>query len=313
MSAKRRVRERPLDARLDAAANLEEALPRPLAGQELVVGRVDVAREQRRRVGVGARDEHGRHAQHVRGQTRGLQRADELRGRHEHLAAEVAALLLGRELILEVDSRCAGFDHPLHQLERVEVAAEAGLGVGDDRDEPVARDVALGLLDLVGAHQRPVQAAHERRHAVRRVERLVGIRVTGEVRVARDLPAGDVDPLRAGLDHLHGLRAGERAERRQVVLGVEELPEALGAAPGQRVLDLDRAAQPLDLVGRPVPADAVPPRVLAVAVAAHALPFSRCTRRPGASGTRRSRRSAPPARRSLVPLQTVRPRASPRR
>ncbi len=42
----------------------------------------------------------------------------------------------------------------LHQLEGVEVAAEAGLGVGDDRDEPVAGDTAFGMLDLVGANQR---------------------------------------------------------------------------------------------------------------------------------------------------------------
>ena len=72
-------------------------------------------------------------------------------GRDEHLPAEVTALLLRRELVLEVDACGAGLDHPLHQLERVEVAAEAGLGVGDDRHEPVARDLTLRLLDLVGA------------------------------------------------------------------------------------------------------------------------------------------------------------------
>ena len=234
-----------------------------------MVGRVDVAREQRGRVGVGAGDEDGRHAQHVRGQTRRLQRADELRGRYEDLAAEVAALLLRRELVLEVDACGARFDHPLHQLERVEVAAEAGLGVGDDRDEPVARDLTLRLLDLVGAHERPVQASHERRHAVRRVERLVGIGVAREVGVARDLPAGDVDALRAGLDHLHGLRAGKRAQRRQVLLGVEQVPQALRATPGQGVLDRDGPAEPLDLLSRPVTTDPVPPRVVALAVAAH--------------------------------------------
>ncbi len=59
-------------------------------------------------------------------------------GRDEHLAAHVAALLLARELVLEVDAGGAGLDHRLHQLEGVERAAEAGLGVGDDRREPVA-------------------------------------------------------------------------------------------------------------------------------------------------------------------------------
>ena len=62
---------------------------------------------------------------------------------HEHLAAHVAALLLGGELVLEVDAGGAGLDHRLHQLEGVERAAEAGLGVGHDRREPVRAALAL--------------------------------------------------------------------------------------------------------------------------------------------------------------------------
>ena len=107
---------------------------RALAGEERAVALVDVARQQRRRVGVGAGDDERRHAEHVGREPRRQQRADELAGRDEHLAAEVAALLLGRELILEVDGRRARLDHPLHQLERVQRPAEAGLRVGDDRE-----------------------------------------------------------------------------------------------------------------------------------------------------------------------------------
>ena len=99
---------------------------------------IDVARQQTRRVGVGASDQHD-----VGTSTRPRQGARPLSvlmnclRRHEHLAAQVAALLLGGELVLEVHARGAGFDHRLHQLEGVERAAEAGLGVGDDRREPV--------------------------------------------------------------------------------------------------------------------------------------------------------------------------------
>ena len=71
----------------------------------------------------------------------------------QHLAAEVAALLLGRELVLVVHARGARLDHRLHQLEGVQRAAEAGLGVGEDRHDPVAVAVPLGPLDLVGAEQ----------------------------------------------------------------------------------------------------------------------------------------------------------------
>ena len=55
----------------------------------------------------------------------------------------------------------------------------------------------------------------------------------GEVRVGSDLPAAEVDRLQAGLDHLHRLAAGERAERGDVLVRLQELPEPLArpAAP----------------------------------------------------------------------------------
>ncbi len=233
----------------------------PLAGDERGVALVDVARQQRGGERVGAGDEHGRHVEHVGGEPSRDERADELARRHEHLAAEVAALLLGRQLVLEVHGRGAGLDHRLHQLERVQRAAEAGLGVGEHRDEPPRRRVALGGVDLVGAEQRVVDAADERRRRVGGVEALVGVHLPGEVRVGGDLPAGDVDRLEAGLHHLHGLAARERAERADEPVAVEQLPQALGAEARERVLDVDGAAQPLHVFLRVGPRDAVDPPV----------------------------------------------------
>ena len=60
--------------------------------------------------------------------------------------------------------------------------------------------------------------------------------------------------MRPGADLLHRLVAGERAERVDVGLGVEQLPEAPRAERRERVLDLERAAQALD-VGLGVGAD----------------------------------------------------------
>jgi hypothetical protein len=76
--------------------------------------------------------------------------------RHQHLAAHVAAFLHRGQLVFEVDAGAPGVDHRLHQLEGVEHAAEAGLGIGDDRREVVdvagvARVLAFRPLDLVGA------------------------------------------------------------------------------------------------------------------------------------------------------------------
>ena len=89
------------------------------------VARVNVACQQLRRVGVGARHDERRHAHHVGRQAGRHQLLLELADRHQHLAAHVAALLGRRELVLEVHARGAGFDHKLHQLERVERAAKA--------------------------------------------------------------------------------------------------------------------------------------------------------------------------------------------
>jgi hypothetical protein len=90
---------------------------------------------------------------------------------------------------------------------------------------------------------------------------LIGIDVARDVAVGRDLPAREVDRLEPRLHHLDGLAAGERAERVHVRLARHQLPELLGAAPRERVLDVDRAAQPDRVLGRVVPLDPGPARV----------------------------------------------------
>ena len=125
--------------------------------------------------------------------------------------------------------------------------AEAGLGVGDDRREPVALRAAFHMLDLVGALEGAVDPAAQLGAGIGRVERLVRIHGAGGVGVGGDLPARQVDRLQAGADHLHRLVAGDGAERVHIILGLEQLPQPVGAAAGEAVLDRDRAAQPLDL------------------------------------------------------------------
>src|SRR5699024_10040013 len=143
--------------------------------------------------GVGAGDDEAGHVLDIGSQPGRVQGADVLRGRNQDLAAEVAALLLGAELVLEVDAGRTGGDHRAHELVDVQRAAEARLGVGDDRGEPVV-DVLLSLggLDLVGAHERVVDPTHDLRHRVGRVDRLVRVGLAGGVGIGGDLPAGEV-------------------------------------------------------------------------------------------------------------------------
>ena len=141
-----------------------EAFPGALAGDERLVALVDVGGDQRRRFGVGPGDDDGRNVADVGRQPGRGQRADVLLGRDQHLAAEVAALLLRGQLVLPVRTRDTGGDHGLLQLVHVQRATEAGLAVGDDRGQPVLhRTVALDLGDLVGAQQCVVDPANDLR------------------------------------------------------------------------------------------------------------------------------------------------------
>jgi hypothetical protein len=150
--------------------------PGSLAGEELAVAFVDVALKERTGERVGASDEDRRNAEGIGGETCRGERPLEMARRNEHLAAHVSALLLARQLVLEMNACCAGLDHALHQLERVQRPPEPSLGVRDDRREPVRPSAALGPRDLVGALQRVVDAPDERGNAVRGIERLIRVR-----------------------------------------------------------------------------------------------------------------------------------------
>src|SRR5690242_8101311 len=100
-----------------AVLEAEEALRRAFAGQELVVAFVDVRGDELRALRVGAGDENGRNTADVGCEPSSVEIADRRLGRNEDLAAEVAALLFGSELVLEMNAGDARFDIGLHNLE----------------------------------------------------------------------------------------------------------------------------------------------------------------------------------------------------
>ncbi len=263
----RRVGQAAGNGLVDAGAGAEEAFHRALAGDERTIVFIDVAGDQVGGVGIGASQQQRRRTHRVGGQAGRHQLGHGLAGGHQHLAAHVAALLHGSELVFEVDARRARLDHGLHQFIGVEHAAETGFGVRHDGREEVDVAFVTGVLafhplDLVATRQRIVDAANHLRHGVGGIERLVGIHFAGQVGVAGDLPARQIDGLQAGLDLLHGLVAGQSAQRIDERLAVQEFPEARGAAAGKRVFDADRAAQADDVFGTVVALDALPPAVL---------------------------------------------------
>src|SRR5690606_6991766 len=76
--------------------------------------------------------------------------------------------------------------------------------------------------------------------------------------VGGDLPTGEVDRLQSRLDLLHGLVAGQRPERVDVVLRVDLVPESLRATVCEGVLLPDPATQLHDVGGGVVAPDTRP-------------------------------------------------------
>jgi hypothetical protein len=186
-------------------ARLCRSLPGTLASHERLVVRVAVGSQQVGSVGVGTGQDDGRYTGNVSSQTGSGQLLYGFLGRNQHLAAHVAALLHGGQLVFEVHAGGACFDHALHQFVGVQYAAETGFGVSHDWREVVdvafvARVLAGFPLDLVGATERVVDALDHGWHRVHRVQRLVRVHRFGGVVVRSHLPARQVDRLDAGLD-----------------------------------------------------------------------------------------------------------------
>ena len=190
----RRVRQAAGYRLLQAWPGFEEAFDRTLTGQVGCVVRIDIGRHQVSRLGIGAGQKHRRHAAHVGGQARCHQLRHGFSCRDQDFATHMAALLHRRQLIFEVDARGTSFDHRLHQLERIEHAAEPRLGIRYDRREviDIARVtgiLALHPLNLVSTGKRVVNASNHGGHRVDWIKRLIRIHLASQIRVTGHLPA----------------------------------------------------------------------------------------------------------------------------
>ena len=182
------------------------------AEQERLVTLVSAAVEQVGRLGIGARDDDARHPHDVELEAGGVEALDLFVGRHQNLAALMAALLGTRALVLDVVSRHPGFDETLDQVAHVWIAAVAGVGVGDD-ERPVvhrrrsfalllAHPQAQVLLIAVGGQQRTDQSGGLVGHLAERIAGQVGSRILADGALGRGRPPAEVDALDA--HPLHG-------------------------------------------------------------------------------------------------------------
>ena len=147
-----------------------------------------------------------------------------------------------------MDAGRAGFDKGLDDFVHVERAAEAGFGVGENRQEVVDVTLAFHRLNLIRTLERDVDPLYERRRRIRRVEALVRIGLRGQVRVGGDLPAGEVDRVQTGFGSLNRLSAGQCAQGGNVRLVRKRLPEPICSQASERVVDVHGAAKTNDVV-----------------------------------------------------------------
>jgi hypothetical protein len=166
-------------------------------------------------------------------------------------------------LVFVVDACRARLDEGFREFEGVQHAAEARLAVGDNRRVPIDVVASQRVLFLVLAAEGVVDALHDGGHAVDRVQAQVGIGLQRKVRVGGDLPPAEVNRLQPRLHHLHGLRARECAQRSNIRLGVQQLPQPLRPQLRQRILDLDRPAQTHNIRRRIRARNPLPARILA--------------------------------------------------
>ena len=137
------------------------------AEQERLVALVGAAVDQVRGLGIGTRDDDAGHPHDVELEASGVEALDLFVGRHQNLAALMAALLGARALVFDVVSGHAGLDEAADQVAHVRISAVAGVGVGDDEGAVVRRRrrgalllrhlQAQVLLIAVGGQQRAHQ------------------------------------------------------------------------------------------------------------------------------------------------------------
>ena len=234
------------------------------AEQERLVALVGAAVEQVGGLGVRARHDDAGHPHHVELEAGGVEALDLLVGRHQNLAALMAALLRAGALVLDVVARHAGLDEAPNQVADVRITAVTGVGVGDD-ERPVVVGRRRGallvghaqpqvLLIAVGGEQRPHQPGGLVGHLAQRIAREVGSRILADGALRRSRPATEVDALDAHPLHDHGLPRRVRAEGGDALLLGEQFAQA--AIEGLRglarhgVVGRDRAALLYDLPGR---------------------------------------------------------------
>jgi hypothetical protein len=178
--------------------------------------------------------------------------------RNQDFAAEMTAFLLGRKLVLKVNTSRTRFNHRFNQLEDVQAAAESCLRIGHNRRHPVRTGSTLMMIDLISTEQCVINTPDYRWYTICRIETLVRVHLFRKIGIRGYLPSTEINRLQSCSDLLHCLIPRQRTKRPNCRLRIEQSPEPFGASPRQRKFYPDRAAKPVDILLRVGPGDSLP-------------------------------------------------------
>src|SRR5207247_3285705 len=139
----------------------------------------------------------------------------------------------GGQLVIEAQAARARHDHRLHEIKRIERSSESSFRIRDDRDEPINLVVACEMLFFVLPPERVVDLPDDVRNAVGRIQAQIRIHLARAVAVRGDLPAAQIDGLKAGPDLLDRLVPGEGPEGADTAFRLQETPQTSGAPFGE--------------------------------------------------------------------------------
>jgi len=92
-----------------------------------------------------------------------------------------------------MNASCSRLNHRLHQFEGVQISAEARLGIGNHRCEPLNPVATFCMMDLVRPDQGLIDAPHQIGHAVGWIQALIGIHLSRVVGICSHLPSTDIN------------------------------------------------------------------------------------------------------------------------
>src|SRR6185437_4298132 len=100
-------------------------------------------------MGIGSRHEHCWYAHYIRSESGRYEFLNGLGSRQQHFTSEMSTFFRRGKLVFKMNTGRTRFNHGFHDLESIQVSAEAGFRIGDQRNKPVNIVFTLRVMNLI--------------------------------------------------------------------------------------------------------------------------------------------------------------------